>query len=105
MLSERTTAPPLQKVLESQRAPRATLAIGPEGGWIDAEFAAANSGGFLETSLGRLLLRPETPLVAPLAPLNYSPDREQSHLAPAVIFPAFLTRAPNPRPPTPLSPH
>ena len=76
MLSERTTAPPLQKVLESQRAPRATLAIGPEGGWIEAEFAAANSGGFLEASLGRLLLRTETAVVAALASLNYALDGE-----------------------------
>src|SRR5258708_30643875 len=43
MLSERAAASPLRKVLHGQQASRATLAIGPEGGWTDAEFAAAKS--------------------------------------------------------------
>src|SRR6266849_463669 len=42
-LSERATTPPLRKVLQRQQAATATLAIGPEGGWTDAEFVAANS--------------------------------------------------------------
>ena len=72
MLSERTAASPLRKVLQSQRATKATLAIGPEGGWTDAEFAAAQSCGFLEASLGRLILRTETAVIAALASLNYA---------------------------------
>ena len=76
MLSERAAASPLRKVLQGQRATKATLAIGPEGGWTDAEFAAAQSGGFLEASLGRLILRTETAVIAALASLNYALDSE-----------------------------
>jgi len=76
MLSERVAASPLRKVLQSQRATKATLAIGPEGGWTDAEFAAAQSCGFLEASLGRLILRTETAVIAALASLNYALDSE-----------------------------
>ncbi len=72
MLSERTTASPLRKALELQRATEAILAIGPEGGWTDGEFAAAQSCGFLEASLGRLILRTETAVTAALASLNYA---------------------------------
>ena len=72
MLSERTTALPLRKVLDGQRATKAILAIGPEGGWTDAEFAAAKASGFQEASLGRLILRTETAVIAALASLNYA---------------------------------
>jgi 16S rRNA (uracil1498-N3)-methyltransferase len=71
MLSERAAASPLRNVLQGQRATKTTLAIGPEGGWTDAEFAAAQSCGFLEASLGRLILRTETAVLAALASLNY----------------------------------
>jgi 16S rRNA (uracil1498-N3)-methyltransferase len=76
MLSERAAASPLRKVLEGQQARRATLAIGPEGGWTDAEFAAAKGSGFMEGSLGRLILRAETAVIAALASLNYALDSE-----------------------------
>ena len=76
MLSERAAASPLRKVLRGQQASRATLAIGPEGGWTDAEFAAAKSNGFMEASLGRLILRAETAVIAALASLNYALDSE-----------------------------
>jgi 16S rRNA (uracil1498-N3)-methyltransferase len=72
MLSERSTAPPLRKVLEAQRTAKAVLAIGPEGGWTDAEFATAHKCGFFEASLGNLILRTETAVVAALASLNYA---------------------------------
>jgi 16S rRNA (uracil1498-N3)-methyltransferase len=58
--------------LQSQRATKAILAIGPEGGWTDGEIAAAQSCGFVEASLGRLILRTETAVVAALASLNYA---------------------------------
>jgi 16S rRNA (uracil1498-N3)-methyltransferase len=74
MLSERATARPLRKVLEAQRATIAILAVGPEGGWTDAEFAAAHDSGFLEASLGRLILRTETAVITALASLNYALD-------------------------------
>ena len=76
MLSERATAFPMRKVLQGQQATKAILAIGPEGGWTDAEFAAAQSCGFLEASLGRLILRTETAVIAALASLNYALDSE-----------------------------
>ena len=63
-------------VLKGQQATRSIIAIGPEGGWTDAEFAAAQSCGFLETSLGRLILRTETAVIAALASLNYALDGE-----------------------------
>ncbi len=76
MLSERATALPLRRVLQGQRAARATLAIGPEGGWTDGEFEAAHSGGYVEASLGRLILRTETAVVVALASLSYALDSE-----------------------------
>ncbi|PYU69293.1 MAG: 16S rRNA methyltransferase [Acidobacteria bacterium] len=76
MLFERTTVSPLRKVLEGQPATKAILAIGPEGGWTDAEFEAAHSCGFLVASLGRLILRTETAVIAALASLNYALDCE-----------------------------
>jgi 16S rRNA (uracil1498-N3)-methyltransferase len=72
MLSERATASPLRKVLGGQRATKSILAIGPEGGWTDAEIVVAQSCGFVEASLGRLILRTETAVVTALASLNYA---------------------------------
>jgi 16S rRNA (uracil1498-N3)-methyltransferase len=76
MLSERTTASALRKVLQGQRATKAILAIGPEGGWTDSEFDLARNCGFSEASLGRLILRTETAVIAALASLNYALDAE-----------------------------
>jgi 16S rRNA (uracil1498-N3)-methyltransferase len=72
MLSERAEARPLRKVLEGQRTTKVYLAIGPEGGWTDPEFEAALRGGFQEASLGRLILRTETAVIAALASVNYA---------------------------------
>lgn len=72
VLSERADARPVRKILDGQRAAKATLAIGPEGGWTDAEFDAARRGGFQEASLGKLILRTETAVVTALASLNYA---------------------------------
>ena len=55
-----------------RRQPTAALAIGPEGGWTDDEFAAARAAGFQEASLGKLILRTETAVVASLAALNFA---------------------------------
>jgi 16S rRNA (uracil1498-N3)-methyltransferase len=76
MLSERPDAQPIRKVLEGQRSAKATLAIGPEGGWTDAEFEAAQRSGFQEASLGKLILRTETAVVTALASINYALDDE-----------------------------
>ena len=76
MLSERATASPLRKVLESRRDTKAILAIGPEGGWTDEEFEAAHGCGYQEASLGPLILRTETAVVTALASLHYALDDE-----------------------------
>jgi 16S rRNA (uracil1498-N3)-methyltransferase len=73
MLSERSDAPALRQVLPIELGrTQAVLAIGPEGGWTDAEFAAAQASGFREASLGKLILRAETAVVAALASMNYA---------------------------------
>jgi 16S rRNA (uracil1498-N3)-methyltransferase len=76
MLSERADAPSIRKVLEGQRQAKATLAIGPEGGWTEAEFEAARRSGFHEASLGKLILRTETAVVTALASMNYALNGE-----------------------------
>jgi 16S rRNA (uracil1498-N3)-methyltransferase len=72
MLSESPAVIPLKTVLAGKEADRATLAIGPEGGWTDQEFSAARQSGFQEASLGRLILRTETAVVAALANINFA---------------------------------
>lgn len=76
MLSERTGAASIRKVLDGQRQAKATLAIGPEGGWTDFEFETARRSGFQEVSLGKLILRTETAVVAALASMNYALNGE-----------------------------
>jgi 16S rRNA (uracil1498-N3)-methyltransferase len=76
MLSERSDALSLRKVLEGQQQTNATLAVGPEGGWTDAEFETARRGGFQEASLGNLILRTETAVITALASLNYALNEE-----------------------------
>jgi 16S rRNA (uracil1498-N3)-methyltransferase len=71
-LSERAEAPALRVVLKDHVASQAVLAIGPEGGWTDEERDAALKAGFNETSLGRLILRAETAVIAALASLSYA---------------------------------
>jgi 16S rRNA (uracil1498-N3)-methyltransferase len=72
MLSESPGANPLRLALAGKTAVRAILAIGPEGGWADTEFAAARQSGFQEASLGKLILRTETAVVAALASMNFA---------------------------------
>jgi 16S rRNA (uracil1498-N3)-methyltransferase len=71
-LSERADAPPLRELLHRARTSQAVLAIGPEGGWTDEELSCAGNAGFQEASLGRLILRTETAVIAALASLNYA---------------------------------
>ena len=71
LLSEAPDAISLREVLRDRRATSAVLAIGPEGGWTDAEFAAARAAQFEDASLGKLILRTETAVVASLAALNF----------------------------------
>jgi 16S rRNA (uracil1498-N3)-methyltransferase len=73
LLSERPDARSLREILQGEPPHKqAALAIGPEGGWTEAEFAAAQASGFHEASLGKQILRTETAVVAALASLNYA---------------------------------
>ena len=72
LLSESPEARPLKGILDGVDTTQAALAIGPEGGWTDAEFAAARVAGFAEASLGKLILRTETAVTASLAVINYA---------------------------------
>ena len=72
LLSERPEAQSLRGILEGPGAASVVLAIGPEGGWTDAEFQGAETHGFREASLGRLILRTETAVIAALASVNYA---------------------------------
>lgn len=76
MLSERSDAPLIRDSLgpanHTKASATAALAIGPEGGWTDEELAAARSAGFHEASLGQLILRTETAVIAALATLNFA---------------------------------
>jgi 16S rRNA (uracil1498-N3)-methyltransferase len=74
MLSERIGAPALQGVLPraSGEVSTVVLAIGPEGGWTEEEFETALGAGFEEASLGKLILRTETAVIAALASLNFA---------------------------------
>lgn len=76
MLSERSDAPSIRTSLDHVNSAAAALAIGPEGGWTDDELIAARAAGFQEASLGQLILRSETAVIAALAMLNFalSPD-------------------------------
>jgi 16S rRNA (uracil1498-N3)-methyltransferase len=79
LLSERAGARPLREVLEPVAselrggdAARVAIAIGPEGGWTDAEFASACACGFVEASLGINILRTETAVCAALSAVQYA---------------------------------
>jgi 16S rRNA (uracil1498-N3)-methyltransferase len=51
---------------------RVAIAIGPEGGWTDAEFSIAAASGFSEAALGANIMRTETAVCAALAVLQYA---------------------------------
>lgn len=79
LLSERSEARPLRGILEEQHVRAAVvLAIGPEGGWTEEEVQRARTHGFREASLGRLILRTETAVIAALASVNYGLSGQQS---------------------------
>jgi 16S rRNA (uracil1498-N3)-methyltransferase len=80
LLSERLDARPLRDILaqrpgggsQSEHAISAALAIGPEGGWTDAEIEAARDAGFAEASLGENILRTETAVLSAMAILAFA---------------------------------
>jgi 16S rRNA (uracil1498-N3)-methyltransferase len=72
LLSERSDAPPIHEVLLNASAHSAAVSIGPEGGWTDGELELARAAAFTEASLGQLVLRTETAVLASLAILNFA---------------------------------
>jgi 16S rRNA (uracil1498-N3)-methyltransferase len=79
LLSERGGAEPMRELLEpvaptfrGAEPAHLALAVGPEGGWTDAEFAAGHDSGFLEAALGTNILRTETAVCAALAAAQYA---------------------------------
>jgi 16S rRNA (uracil1498-N3)-methyltransferase len=79
LLSERADAKPLREVVEPVATPRreggvarVAIAIGPEGGWTDEEFASASACGFVEAAIGTNILRTETAVCAALAVVQYA---------------------------------
>lgn len=79
LLSERAGARPLRELIEpvailrrESDVPCVAIAIGPEGGWTDAEFASAGACGFVEAAIGTNILRTETAVCAALAAVQYA---------------------------------
>jgi len=70
LLAERSldgaSIPPLIRLLQ-ERTGSVALAIGPEGGWTDAELNMFASSGWIATSLGSTILRAETAAIAATA--------------------------------------
>jgi 16S rRNA (uracil1498-N3)-methyltransferase len=75
-LDEQPGAPPLLAAIPPPPERRATepltLLTGPEGGWTDAERAAAIAAGWAPVSLGPLILRAETAAIAAAALLTHA---------------------------------
>jgi 16S rRNA (uracil1498-N3)-methyltransferase len=72
-LSESPAAAPLNAAIDAgPKSLCCILAIGPEGGWTDAEREAAFAAGFAEASLGPYIVRTETAVAAALASVNYA---------------------------------
>jgi 16S rRNA (uracil1498-N3)-methyltransferase len=85
LLSEKPAAKTMRELLEpaaascSDASPaRIALAIGPEGGWTEAEFASAKQSGFAEAGLSANILRTETAVCAALAAVQYAFGEKQS---------------------------
>jgi 16S rRNA (uracil1498-N3)-methyltransferase len=79
LLSERAGASPMRELLElaspavqEGETVNLAVAVGPEGGWTGAEFAAAIGSGFGEAALGINILRTETAVCAALAAAQYA---------------------------------
>ena len=77
IFSERVDAPPLREILSGASSNEICLAIGPEGGWTDDEFAAAKKNGFREASFGKGILRTETAVIAALAVVRYACEKSE----------------------------
>lgn len=65
---------PLQECLKGKAADRVIVAVGPEGGWSEAEEAEAEKSGWTLVSLGNRILKVETVSLAIVSILHYVLD-------------------------------
>ena len=73
LLSERTDGAILREIAKpGADLAKASLAIGPEGGWTDGEIAIARASEFKETSLGPNILRTETAVIAAMSVMRFA---------------------------------
>jgi 16S rRNA (uracil1498-N3)-methyltransferase len=72
VLDENQGAAPLFQALPAVRSSQDTVAIltGPEGGWTDEEHGCFGAAGWTPVSMGPLILRAETAVVAALAVIS-----------------------------------
>ncbi len=72
LLDEDASARPILKALPETRSAEdeVSLLVGPEGGWVDKERAAAAEANWLPVSLGKSILRAETAAIAGLSILS-----------------------------------
>ena len=61
---------PSEKLAALPHAARVLLAVGPEGGWTDAELSACDAAGCHRVTLGPRVLRTETAGLVALAVLQ-----------------------------------
>jgi 16S rRNA (uracil1498-N3)-methyltransferase len=71
-LDENPAVLPLMNALPTVRAAQDTVAIltGPEGGWTEEERACFSAAGWIPVSMGPLILRAETAVIAALAVIS-----------------------------------
>jgi 16S rRNA (uracil1498-N3)-methyltransferase len=68
VLAESEQAVMLRDALQARPAGSdIVLALGPEGGWTEAELEALRAAGWTPASLGSMILRAETAAIAALA--------------------------------------
>jgi 16S rRNA (uracil1498-N3)-methyltransferase len=67
VLAESEKTATLKDALQSSSAGDVVLAVGPEGGWTDAEVEMFREAGWISASLGSTILRTETAAIAALA--------------------------------------
>lgn len=72
VLDENPAALPLLKAVPAVRTEQDTVAIltGPEGGWTEEERASCSAAGWAPVSMGPLILRAETAVIAALAVIS-----------------------------------
>ena len=69
VLDENPGGVPLFKALPAERTVQDTVSIltGPEGGWTEEEHASFSAAGWTPVSMGSLILRAETAVIAAIA--------------------------------------